>query len=258
LAFQFNYTWSKCLTDNQGYYGRYGNAAAAQTTADVSFQMYVYNVRGLDYGLCDADVTHNFNGYLNYDLPFGHGRMFGKNSSKAVNAVLGDWHYDTILTVHGGLPISMIQFGNDPTGAYFQPRPDCIAPSQATPYKNFVGGGYVWFDPTTMRIPAAGKLGSCGISSERGPGYKQIDMSLSKTFRFGERQSLQFRMDAINTFNTPIFTVAGYATDVVPGDWNQNVSRYGTDVNYTKSVPAGVVNTSQGARNLQFALKYSF
>ena len=77
----------------------------------------------------------------------------------------------------------MIQFGNDPTGAYFQPRPDCIAPSRATPYKNFAGGGYVWFDPTTMAIPGPGKLGSCGISSERGPGLKQIDMSLSKTIQ---------------------------------------------------------------------------
>ena len=49
---------------------------------------YVYNV-GLDYGLCDADVTNAFNGYVNYDLPFGHGRTFGKSANKAVNAVLG-------------------------------------------------------------------------------------------------------------------------------------------------------------------------
>ncbi len=258
LAFQVNYSWSKCLTDNQGYYGRYGNAAAAQTTADVSFQMYVYNVRGLDYGLCDADVTHVFSGYLNYDLPFGRDRSFGKNLGHLANAVLGDWHYDTIFSAHGGFPISMIQFGNDPTGAYFQPRPDCIAPSNATPYKNFVGGGYVWFDPTTMRIPGPGKLGTCGISSERGPGLKQIDMSLSKKFRVTERQSLEFRFDAINTFNTPVFTVAGYATDVLPGDFNSNVSRYGVDPNYTRSVNAGVVNTSQGARNLKFGLRYQF
>jgi hypothetical protein len=258
LAFQANYSFAKCLTDNQGYYGRYGNAAAAQTTADVSFQMYVYNVRGLDYGLCDADVTHVFNGYLNYELPIGRGQAFGKNVSKAVNTIIGDLRYDTIFTAHGGLPISMIQFGNDPTGAYFQPRPDCIAPNKATPYKNFVGGGYIWFDPTTMRIPGPGQLGSCGISTERGPGLKQIDMSLSKRFRITERQSVEFRFDAINTFNTPIFTVAGYATDVIPGDWNSTVSRYGSDINYTKSVNAGVVNTSQGARNLQFALKYRF
>jgi hypothetical protein len=257
LAFQFNYTWAKCLTNNQGYYGRYGNEAIAQTTADVAFQSYVYNLR-LDYGLCDADVTHTFSGYLNYDLPFGHGRAYGRNAGKAVNAILGDWHYDTIVTAHGGLPISMIQFGNDPTGAYFQPRPDCLAPSKATPFKNFVGGGYVWFDPTTMAIPGPGKLGTCPISSERGPGLKQIDMSLSKKFVIKEGKYLEFRFEAINAFNTPIFGVNGYSTDVLPGDFNANRSKYGVDPAYTASVPTGVVNTSLGARNLQFALKFHF
>jgi hypothetical protein len=256
LAFQFNYTWSKCLTNNQGYYGRYGNAAAAQTTADVAFQSYVYNV-SLDYGLCDADITNIFSGYLNYDLPFGRDRMFGKNASKAVNAILGGWQYGAIVSAHGGLPISMIQFGNDPTGAYFQPRPDCIEPSQATPYKNFVGGGYVWFNPTTMAIPGPGKLGSCGISTERGPGLKQIDMSLSKMFNITERQSVTFRFDAINAFNTPIFAVSGYATDVFPGGGIDS-SKYGVDPAYTASIPTGVVNTSIGSRNLQFSLKYRF
>ncbi len=250
LAFQFNYTWSKCLTNNQGYYGRYGNAAIAQTTADVAFQSYVYNV-ALDYGLCDADIAHVFSGYLNYDLPFK------STSNKALNGIIGNWHYDLVTSVHGGLPISMIQFGYDPTGAYFQPRPDCLEPAKATPYKNFVGGGYVWFDPTTMAIPAPGHLGSCGISTERGPGLKQIDMSLSKKFPITEHQWVEFRFDAINTFNTPIFGVSGYATDVFPGG-GIDKSRYGTDPGYTASIPTGVVNQSQGARNLQFALKWFF
>jgi hypothetical protein len=256
LSFQFNYTWSKCLTNNQGYYGRYGNSAAAQTTADVSFQSYVYNI-GLDYGECDADIRDVFSGYLTYDLPYGHGRTFGRNSSKALNAILGDWRFDTITSVHGGLPISMIQFGSDPTGAYFQPRPDCLEPSKPTPYKNFIGGGYVWFDPTTMAIPAPGKLGNCGISTERGPGLKQIDMSLSKQFRIAERSTVLFRFDAINAFNTPIFAVNGYSTDVYPGGGINN-ALYGVNPTYTASIPTGVVNTSIGARNLQFALKFSF
>jgi hypothetical protein len=256
LGFRVNYTWSKCLTNNQGYYGRYGNAAPAQTTADVAFQSYVYNV-GLDYGLCDADVTHVFTGYVNYDLPFGRGRMFGPNIGKALNTIVGDWHYDAIVTAHGGLPISMIQFGNDPTGAYFQPRPDCLQPSHATPYKNFVGGGYVWFDPLTMAIPGPGKLGTCPISSERGPGLKQIDMSLSKRFVLSESKYVEFRVDAINAFNTPIFAVAGYATDVFPGG-GIDKSKYGVDPTYTASIPTGVVNTSVGARNFQFALKLHF
>jgi hypothetical protein len=256
LGFRLNYTWSKCLTNNQGYYGRYGNAAAAQTTADVAFQSYVYNV-GLDYGLCDADITHVFTGYVNYDLPFGKGRSFAKNANKAVNAVIGDWHYDAIVSAHGGLPISMIQFGSDPTGAYFQPRPDCLQPSEATPYKNFVGGGYVWFNPLTMAIPAPGKLGNCPISSERGPGLKQIDMSLSKRFTITESKYVELRIDAINAFNTPIFAVAGYATDVFPGG-GIDKTKYGTDAAYTASIPTGVVNTSVGARNFQFALKLHF
>jgi len=257
LAFQFNYTYGKCLTDNQGYYGRYGNAAVAQTTADVAFQSYVYNVRGLDYGLCDADISNAFTGYLNYELPFGHGRRFGNNSNKFVNAVLGGWRYDTIVTIHGGFPISMIQFGNDPTGAYFQPRPDCNGPSQETPYKNFIGGGYVWFNPTTMSIPGPGQLGTCGISTERGPGIKQVDMSLAKTFSITERQSLQFRFDAINSLNSPVFALNGYSTDVYPGG-GIDPARYGSDAAYTASIPTGVVNTSVGSRNLQFSLKYRF
>jgi hypothetical protein len=244
------------LTNNQGYYGRYGNSAPAQTTADVAFQSYVYNV-GLDYGLCDADVTNVFNGYLNYDLPFGHDRMFGQNSNKVVNAILGGWRFDTIVTVHGGLPISMIQFGNDPTGAYFQPRPDCVEPSKATPFKNFAGGGYVWFDPTTMAIPGPGKLGTCGISSERGPGIRQFDMGLSKKFAITERQYVEFRFEAINAFNTPIFAVSGYSTDVFPGG-GIDKTKYGVDPAYTSGIPTGVVNSSVGARNLQFALKYFF
>ena len=100
-------------------------------------------------------MTNAFNGYVNYDLPFGHGRTFGKDANKLVNAVLGDWRttrfYGAWRTADFDDP-----FGSDPDGAYFQPRPDCLSPSEATPYKNFVGGGYVWFNPLTMAIPGPG------------------------------------------------------------------------------------------------------
>ena len=43
----------------------YGDATASQASADIAFQRYVYNTR-LDYGLCDHDVTHVFNGYATY------------------------------------------------------------------------------------------------------------------------------------------------------------------------------------------------
>jgi hypothetical protein len=240
LAFQINYNWSKCLTNNQGYYGRYGDAQASQASADVAFQQYAYNINQ-DYGFCDHDVTNVFNGYLNYELPFGKNRAYGRDMNKFVNAILGDWQVNTIFTVHGGFPISMLEWAGDPGTGSFQPRPDCNAPAHQTPYKeNPTGPGYIWFDPSTMGTPSAGHFGNCGVSTERGPGIKQVDAGLSKKFALTERQNLEFRFEAINAFNSPIFTVQGYSIDVHGGSQE------------------GVVNTSQGARNLQFALKYSF
>jgi len=250
LAFQANYTWSKCLTNNQGYYGRYGDAAASQASADVSFQQYAYNINQ-DYGFCDHDVTNVFNGYLTYEIPFGKNRAYGHDSNKFVNAVLGDWQVNTVFTVHGGFPISMLDWAGDPGTGSFQPRPDCVSPSQETPYKNAAQGGYIWFNPLTMADPPAGKFGNCGVSTERGPGIKQVDIGLSKKFAITERQTVEFRAEAINAFNSPIFVVNGYSIDVFSG---ANISN-GV---YSPSAPTGIVNTSQGARNLQFALKYSF
>ena len=252
LAFQLNYTWAKCLTNNQGYYGRYGDATASQASADVSFQQNVYNINQ-DYGFCDHDVTNVFNGYLTYDLPYGKNRMFGKDANKVVNAILGDWQVNTIFTVHGGFPISMLDWAGDAGTGSFQPRPDCVAPSRQTPFKNNETGGYLWFDPTTMRDPAPNKFGNCGVSTERGPGIAQLDVGLSKHFPITEHQNVEFRFEAINALNTPIFTVQGYQIDVFTngGTLLPNGQRNPNSL-------TGVVNSSLGARNLQFALKYTF
>ncbi len=110
--------------------------------------------------------------------------------------------------------------------------------------------------PWRFRRPA--NLGTAAFQPSAAPGLKQIDLeSLSKSFRIAERGTVLFRFDAINAFNTPIFAVAGYATDVFPGG-GIDKSQYGTNTAYTSSIPTGVVNTSVGSRNLQFALKFSF
>jgi len=242
LSFQANYTWSKCLTDNFGYYGRYGDAANSQASADVAFQQNAYDILA-DYGYCDHDVTNVFNGYLAYQLPFGKGRQYGSNVSPVLDAVLGGWNVNTVFTVHGGFPISMLDWAGDPGTGSFQPRPNCNGPSIATPYQEnpaSLGGGYVWFGTANMSNPPAGYFGNCGVSTERGPGLAQVDIGVDKNFTIRENQYVQFRAEAINAFNTPVLDVVGYSIDVYGGSG------------------AGVVNTSQGARNLQLALKYVF
>jgi len=91
-----------------------------------------------------------------------------------------------------------------------------------------------------MSNPPAGYFGNCGVSTERGPGLAQVDIGVDKNFTIRENQYVQFRAEAINAFNTPVLDVVGYSIDVYGGSG------------------AGVVNTSQGARNLQVALKYVF
>ncbi len=238
LEFALNYSWSKCLTNNNGYYARFGDQAGSQASADKNFQEDVYNL-SLDYGLCDHDLTNVFSGYVTYDLPYGKNRMF-KAPNQIVDAVLGGWQANAVVTVHGGFPLSIYDF-SDPSGTgSAEPRPNCVSPSIQTPYQNFAGGGYIWFNPSTMAHPAPGTLGNCGVSTERGPGLKQVDFSLHKAFSITERQTLEFRAEAINAFNTPIFLVQGFSADVFGGS------------NF------GVINTSLGARNLQFGLKYRF
>jgi hypothetical protein len=256
LAMQANYTWSKCLTNNFGYYGRYGDATASQASADIAFQQNAYDMNA-DYGLCDHDVTNVFNGYLNYELPYGKGRMFGQNASPVLNAVLGGWNINAIFTVHGGFPISMLDWAGDPGTGSAQPRPSCLGPSVATPYAENPasnGGGYVWFSLANMADPPAGQFGNCAVSTERGPGLKTIDMELAKQFAIPghEKQYLEFKAQAINAFNTPILYANGYSVDVF------NDAQKASEASGAINGPAGVVNTSLGARNMQLALKYVF
>jgi hypothetical protein len=264
LAFGINYSWQKCLTNAQGYYGRYGDLLGSQATADVAFQLYAYNL-GLEYGLCDRDVSQVLNGYANYDLPFGRHGMF-KTENKVMDAILGDWQVNAIFNVHGGFPISMLDWGGDGGTGSAQGRPDCIAPSRATPYQNApaaVGGGYIWFDTSTMRDPSPTKLGDCGTSTEWGPGLKNFDLGLTRIFNITERQKIEFKFQALNAFNTPVLDVTGYGIDVFSngsllGPNGSACTSSSQTCTPNPNSTTGLVNTSSNARNLQFGLKYTF
>ena len=48
-------------------------------------------------------------------------------------------------------------------------------------------------------------FGNSGRNILRGPGTKQIDLSLFKNFRMGEQRRVEFRVEAFNALNTPQF-----------------------------------------------------
>jgi hypothetical protein len=170
-----------------------------------------------------------------YDLPFGRSHRIGQNLNKAVNTIVGDWQVNAIVSFHNGFPLTLS--GSDNSGTVARSaRPNCLAPATVYGDRNSPLGGFQWFDPSVYAPAGKGTFGNCGVSTVRGPGLASADVGLSKRFRVRESQNLEFRSEFINVTNTPILNAPRVALGST----------------------LGLVQSSQGARNIQLALKYNF
>jgi hypothetical protein len=245
LAFQANYTWSKCMTNSLGYFGPFGDEEAlpgsvSQTGFGFFFQD-AYNAKG-DYGRCISDVASLFNGYLTYDLPFGKGRMFGGSAEGIANAIIGGWSIASNFTLHTGFALYPHGPDNSGTGSA-SPRPNCVAGvsqsgSGALTNPSATGGiiGIQLLNPAAVAPAAPGTFGTCGAGSFRGPGLATSDFSIIKAFPISERTNFQFMTQFINLTNTPIFGAP----------------------NTSQGSTFGLVTSSNPGRQVQFGMKLVF
>jgi hypothetical protein len=232
LEAQVSYSFQKCMTNDDGYYGTWG--ATTQAGPSGNYWQNLYNPNG-DYARCYWDSTHVLSAYAVYDLPFGRGKRFGNNVPAAVNAVAGNWSINPIISWHSGFPLSLYGAGNSGTGSP-ENRPDCIAP--VTYPKTVTTAGIQWFGQGSFGNAAPGTFGNCPAQGPViGPGYSDVDVSLQKNFPITENMKIQFRTDFLNIFNHPNFAV--------PND-------------SCCSGTFGVSSSTQDARELQFALKFYF
>jgi hypothetical protein len=238
LQYQVSYTYAKCMSNNTGYYGTWSNQKGS-TTASPYWQN-IYDPQA-EWSPCYYDETHNLTAYAVYDLPFGKGRQYANSLNKAADTVIGGWTVSPILTLHTGFPLALYNNGADQTGTGSRGlRPDCngtntVFGRSAAPAGT--GGGFLWFDPSNYSNAA--NFGTCApqLGGLRGPGYYNWDISLQKNFQLTERFRLQFRSDFLNTFN------------------RVNLASPNTTVDTSTT---GVIQFSQPARNIQFALKLYF
>jgi hypothetical protein len=240
LQAQVSYTYAKCMSNNTGYYGTWSGARASSTASP--YWQNIYDP-GAEWAPCYYDETNNLTAYAVYDLPFGKGKQFGSNLNKAENAIVGGWTVSPIMTIHTGFPLALYTNASDPTGTGSRGlRPDCDGTNTVYGRRNFTvpggGGGYLWFDPSNYTDPTT-TFGTCApqLGSLRGPGYYNWDLSLQKNFQLTERFRLQFRSDFLNAFN------------------RVNLAVPNTTVNVSTT---GLIQASQPARNIQFALKLYF
>jgi hypothetical protein len=241
LEYQVAYTYSKCMTDNSGYYGTWGDT---QGNPANPYYQNLYNPRA-DYAPCYFDATHILSSYAVYELPIGRGKRFGHGMNGVANAIVGGWQVAPIISIHTGFPLALYNFTNDPSGTNSRgARPNCGAGAGSTLGRqnafDSTGAyiGYQWFDPSPYSLPSVSQgFGNCPAQGPvRGPGFFSTDLSLQKNFQITERTKLQFRSDFLNAFNT--VNLNGPSSSVGPG--------------------MGLITTSEAPRNIQFALKLYF
>src|SRR5215813_4120954 len=57
------------------------------------------------YANSDFDMRHQININSIVQLPFGHGQMFGRNTSGAADVIIGGWQLTNIFRWNSGLPV---------------------------------------------------------------------------------------------------------------------------------------------------------
>jgi hypothetical protein len=129
--------------------------------------------------------------------------------------VLGGWQLNSIVTIQSGLPFTLTTPGSPSNG-----RPDIIGSLHTNP-----GDTQQYFNTNAVApVPtnSSGVLlrqGTLGRNALIGPGTRTVDLSMAKTTPIRERFKLEFKAEAFNLFNHPVFSNPN--TDITAGNFGQ-------------------------------------
>jgi hypothetical protein len=187
-----------------------------------------------EYASSDFDMRHRLTVSLTYLVP-------GRNGAAQM---LKGWQVNSIITVNGAQPWGVMDAGDDisatgelvdrwdffgnprdfkprTTGIpFFQPgtpvnptdptyainNPLCASPAAAQGLTGQLLTFGCYAEGNAAIIPpAAGTEGTMGRNIFRDTGFRDVDLSLAKNFKWGERFGAQFRVEFFNIFNHPSF-----------------------------------------------------
>jgi hypothetical protein len=177
-----NYTWSKCL------------GIAPVTSLGTGVIQDPNNVRG-DYGPCTYDAPHLFNASIVYLSHWSRGGALGQ--------LLNHWNVAPLVRYFSGLPVNPLSGKDNSLTGVGNDRPDVISSTAYTEAPH--GLLYQYLNPNLYANNATGKFGNAGHNSLRAPGYFNVDVAVTREFKFVERFTLHARAEAFNALNHPNF-----------------------------------------------------
>jgi len=230
-----------------------------------------------EYASSDFDIRHRFTFSMTYLLP-------GK---KSFAQMLEGWQLNSIITLQTAQPFGVMDAGTDvslsgelndrwnffgnpkdfkstPVGIpYYAPgdlnMPSaCITDAAATGATASLNAfGCYAAGASVMIPPAFGTFGTMGRNIFRDTGFKNVDFSVAKNLKLGERLGAQFRAEFFNIFNHPNFANPfggqnGFAHN------DPSTGSFGCGCATPDVAAANPVIGSGGSRAIQLGLKFTF
>jgi hypothetical protein len=147
-----------------------------------------------DWGYANADRRHRFVTSALWQMP-------GAFANPVIGALLNEWSLTGILVLQSGNGLTVTSgVDNARTGTGGQRADingDPVLPSDRPTEEKILR----WFDTTVYSPNALGTFGNSGRNSLRGPGSKNVDLGLHKSFAISGNTRLQVRIEAFNVFN---------------------------------------------------------
>lgn len=183
-----SFTWAKKLTDSDSSWGAFFSPSSRDS-----------GNRHLEKGYGFSDIPLRSVTALVYELPFGRGKKFGGNISRAANLILGGWQVNTIMEYTSGAP-TVVSVPNTLPIFSFKNMPNVV--DGANPRGSWGGDPSRdrFFNAGAFSAPAPFTIGNAPVSlgNARGFGIRKEHLGIMKKFDVTERFKVEFRFEMFN------------------------------------------------------------
>jgi hypothetical protein len=189
------YTWSQNMDASD---------AASNTFNGQSSGPQTYHNLAAEYSLATINTPHRWTSAVNLELPFGKGKKY-LSKSRLLDLTAGGWSVNFATTLQSGFPLAINQVNSNSSIGVSNQRPNATGASPVTDgaledrLAHYISAAAFSTAPQYTFGNVARTL------RMRGPGQGNVDFSMFKTFTVYEHFKAQFRAEALNLTNTPLF-----------------------------------------------------